>query len=538
MEILRDRRKILITVIFSSFFSVLLVFQSKIHFSGSIFQKFQRDIFQPFNIKDLFLFILLFLGMFVFFRTLAVIFFRIKKDDKLPADINDNVKACIFWGVTLLSVLIGVLFLLTSYPGTLVADSWSSIYQYLGVWKFNNHHPILFTAIVGFFLNIGRSVNDYNIGIFLFSLFQIVIMAVTEGYIAEWLYTKSHSVWVAGIAALYFLCNNIFYTYAIMVQKDTLFSVCIVLLSICLEQGNWNHWLSKFRLFLLLFAVAFLRNNGLMIDWLLFFVVLMFNRKKFPVKLIVSMLMALLLFSAVQGPVFRLLKIQTEAAESLGIPIQQIAYVINDEGEIEKEEYEFLEKVLPLEKWKEQYTPFFVDSIKNSGIDNEYLSENLLTFIKIWMKIMRRNFSRYVKAYALQTYGFWSIGTHNDYGFADNSAPVKGASGTGIYRRNILYEAVGIGFSKLKEVRFPDAGTLFWIFGGCVYLALIHEKRRSIMIYLPTFFLWITVMLATPVAFSLRYVFPFVLGLPCFVFYPFVLSDCCNDKCTGGAGAL
>ena len=71
-----------------------------------------------------------------------------------------------------------------------------------------------------------------------------------------------------------------------------------------------------------------------------------------------------------------------------------------------------------------------------------------------------------------------------------------------------------------------------------MYLALIHEKRRSIMIYLPTFFLWITVMLATPVAFSLRYVFPFVLGLPCFVFYPFVLSDCCNDKCTGGAGVL
>ncbi len=524
MEKLRDGRKVLITVMFSSFFSVLLVFQSKIHFSGSIFQKFQKDIFQPFNIKDFFLFMLLFLGMFVFFRALAAVFFRIKKDDHLPVEINGKVKARIFWSVTLLSALIGVLFLLTCYPGTLVADSWSSIYQSMGVWEFNNHHPILFTAIIGFFLNIGRSVNDLNIGIFLFSFFQIIIMSATEGYIAEWLYTQSHSVWVSGIAALYFLWNNIFCTYAIMVQKDTLFSVCIVLLSICLEQGNWSHWLSKWRLFLLMFAVAFLRNNGLIIDWLIFFVVLIFNRKTFPVKLMVNMLMALLFFSVVQGPVFRLLKIQTETAESLGIPIQQIAYVINDEGEIEKEEYEFLEKVLPLEKWKEHYTPFFVDSIKNSGIDNEYLSENLLTFIKIWMNIMSRNFTRYVKAYALQTYGFWSIGTHNDYGFADNAAPEKGASGTGIYRRNLLYEAVGIGFSKLKEVHFPDAGTLFWIFGGCVYLARIHEKRRRIMIYLPTFFLWITVMLATPVAFSLRYVFPFALGLPCFVFYPFITS--------------
>lgn len=525
-QAMTHKRRVLTTILFSSFFSLLLVFQSKINYSGSIFQRYHKGIFRPFSVKDLVLFVFLFMGWSVFLGTLYyVISRRIKKRMSTERKQIHRSKICIFWGVTFFSFVIGVLFLLTSYPGTLVADSWSSIYQYLGMWKLNNHHPILFTALVGLFLNIGRAMGDYNVGIFLFSIFQIAIMSVTEGYITSWLYTKCNSMLVAGITAAYFLFNNIFYTYAIMIQKDTLFSVCIILLSIRLEKGNWNNNFNRWKMLLLLFAVAFLRNNGLIIDWLIFFAMICFGREIFPVKLVRDTLIVLLVFSVVQGPIFNILKLQTETVESLGVPIQQIGYVIADDGELSKRESEFLDKLLPLERWKEQYAPFYVDSTKNNGMNNEYLSQNIMMFLKTWMGIMRRNVMRYIKAYALQTYGFWSLGTHNDYGFADNTAPLKGASGTGIYRRNILYEATGVGFSRFKEVCFPDAGTLFWVFSGCIYLMLMQGREKYIIIYLPVLFLWITVMLATPVAFSLRYVFAFAIGLPCFVFYPFIQID-------------
>jgi hypothetical protein len=67
------------------------------------------------------------------------------------------------------------------------------------------------------------------------------------------------------------------------------------------------------------------------------------------------------------------------------------------------------------------------------------------------------------------------------------------------------------------------SGTLLWL---CLLgMTLIWMQRRNgVAVYLPALLNWATVMIATPVAFSLRYVYIFALGLPFFLAIPFMTS--------------
>ena len=63
------------------------------------------------------------------------------------------------------------------------------------------------------------------------------------------------------------------------------------------------------------------------------------------------------------------------------------------------------------------------------------------------------------------------------------------------------------------------SGTLLWLcLAGC---ALVCTRRwDGAVMYLPAMLNWATVMIATPVAYSLRYVYIFAIGLPLFLALP------------------
>ena len=72
---------------------------------------------------------------------------------------------------------------------------------------------------------------------------------------------------------------------------------------------------------------------------------------------------------------------------------------------------------------------------------------------------------------------------------------------------------------------FIGAGTLFWIIVLSSTLLIINKKQKYIFVILPCLISWASIMVATPVAFSLRYVFMMVYSLPLIIMLPFMTKN-------------
>ncbi|HCR43190.1 MAG TPA: hypothetical protein DIV41_01290, partial [Ruminococcaceae bacterium] len=63
---------------------------------------------------------------------------------------------------------------------------------------------------------------------------------------------------------------------------------------------------------------------------------------------------------------------------------------------------------------REVYNPLTADNIKfNKNFDNEFLENNKAKFFKTWAGMFPHNVKEYIKAYCLETVGYWHIGTEN-----------------------------------------------------------------------------------------------------------------------------
>ncbi|MCS5464580.1 hypothetical protein NWO25_06850 [Enterococcus lactis] len=78
------------------------------------------------------------------------------------------------------------------------------------------------------------------------------------------------------------------------------------------------------------------------------------------------------------------------------------------------------------------------------------------------------------------------------------------------------------GMKKIIDARdFFGSGTLLWLAIGSALLAIFKKKYRYLLLFLPGMLVFATIMIATPVAFSLRYVFVLALSLPVYILSPF-----------------
>ena len=74
--------------------------------------------------------------------------------------------------------------------------------------------------------------------------------------------------------------------------------------------------------------------------------------------------------------------------ESVGIPLQQMARVVEENGKIGEEEEEFLDNLMPMEKYLEYYNPYLVDPIKWAPeFNTDYLNANKEEFFKTWFSL-------------------------------------------------------------------------------------------------------------------------------------------------------
>lgn len=407
-------------------------------------------------------------------------------------------------------------YLLALYPGVVLPDALSSLRQVFGDSPYSNHHPLSFTLLLGLFVNAPIPVS-VSAKIFLFSLFQTALLICAATGSLAWLRMRGLRTTPYLACTAFFCLCPVFPIYAMNVQKDVLYTVFCLALSICLVE--WEGKPAQFVPTLAAFVlVSAFRSNGVMVSFVCGAILLAVTVKRGVSTHMTAALTAsyVILYAAISLAIGAVAT-PPSRAEALGIPLQQIARTVTYDGNISQEDRAFLNRLMPLEEWPERYTPALVDSIKwAESFDAGYLAGHTKEFLAVWSRCLIPNFGTYVDAYVLETFGFWAPGFRNRYGYMDDRVH---ENNFGIERRDLAQELFGgnVAANLVEHRWFIGSGTLLWLVLGGLWLTVMRQNWRMMLLYTPALVSFMSILIATPVAFSLRYVFVFALGLPMYL---------------------
>lgn len=421
---------------------------------------------------------------------------------------------------------------LTFFPGNCGPDTWESLSMAEGLIPWTNHHPVLFTGammvvrkLTGFLPMTG------SVGVF--SLLQMMAVAAALAYLTfRILRTRVHvfcKIFAVGMFALHPFVGM----YSVYLSKDVLFSVIMVLLSIKLYDvlDGKGELLAKplecVKLSVLFLLSSMLRNNGMYIA-IIMAVIFLVLFKKYWKQILILFACAIGLFQIWQGPVFKAMGIEKQSfAEAASVPLQQIGYVLWEGETFSEEDMAFLEELMPIEKVKEVYQPGYTDPYKfDEAFNDDFLNDHVGKFLGVWWNGCKSHFGSYVKAYLMQTVGYWHYGETNSVctqGCTENEL--------GVAQVDIIENITGISLEPVFEklVLAGRKAPIVCMLGSMamqismVFLLILQYVRRKCarqaIWLLPLVILWGTIMIATPAFCLLRYLFPI------FLLWPFLFAE-------------
>ena len=423
----------------------------------------------------------------------------------------------------LLCILCWLPYFLYQYPGIMTPDSINQLEQVLHVIPYSNHHPFLHTLLIGFFYNIGyKLTGNMVVAVSFYTFFQMCMLALTVSYLIGTLRQFRLRSLGCFIITLFYALIPYHAVFSVTVWKDILFAAGVLFFGCSMLRLLKEITISS----LIVMGISGLvmclfRSNGWYAYFLcLPFLLLYFRRKAktvFPVLIGVFAVAVI-----VKYPVMNSLSvIQPDLIESLSVPTQQITAVICNDRPLTQEQLTLIENVVDLTYVKDLYNPYYADNIKElvRAGHQDYLVAHKGEFLKLWIQLGLAYPGDYLEAYIHQTYGYWYPDSFYLVAEAEGvSATSLGVSHTPLIGGPLVVKGKEIAI-KLGGM-LPLYGTLWsmgvalWVLIFCIGNSFIRREKRKLILYLPTVALFLTVMLATPVATEFRYVYFLVFGLP------------------------
>ena len=351
----------------------------------------------------------------------------------------------------------------------------------------------------------------------------MLLMALIMAYfIARCVRRGLHRAFVVLLIIYTALCP-LYPFYGISLWKDTIFSIAMFAFSLFLfatVAGDEDMKTVDYVWYgVLLLLVIFLRNNGLYIAAFTALITFLILRRQFRAKaqrLGIISLAVIIASIIIQGPVYDSLGFNSiKKGESLGIPIQQTAYIIASGGVIEDEAYEVLDEIMPMYNWITLYDPVVADTIKfDPSFNRTYFNMRTGDFIKAYLTLIKDNPIPALKGYMLATMGFWDATKSSSIAYICNTH-----FGNATFFMTDYFEYyLGWSFKKLVEPKhYLSSGLMVWFMLLTLVAALSKRRYRLVIPILPTIGLWLTLMIATPVSFSFRYVYSLFLCIPLYI---------------------
>lgn len=519
--------------------SLILLFTMEFHYTQSdIFGDNTMVFLSKFKLIDFFIAIIFFVFQILCFYLLDKVLS--KKNKTRKKDLITYSSKKLFFISVIIMLLAWAPYYLSFFPGGIYSDTLKNYYQAVnGMWKSNV--PVLYTLFIRGIYYI--SFKNPNIVFTILTLIQIMAFVLVFAYLINIL--KKYKV---NKYAIYLVLGVFsFYPripiYVLSLWKDSLFSIFLLLLvikffNIYMENGrNLNNGFEVFKIILISFFVCVFRNNGyhFIILLLIIFAFIYKDKLKEYKLFFISYLSLIICMIIFFGPILRMYKLDTPFMESLGIPFQQISYVVVNEKNIPKEDMEVINKILPKDIIISTYQPMIVDNLKLSvSFDHDYLESHKVKFFKTYIHLFFKYPLDYIKSYLYMTVGYWNYFT-NCYGTGSHS--IKDFY-LFMYspKEAVVYADIKTNYNVLKDVFHIDLSNIIFKYAQkannsgiftlllfiSIYICLYKKNYKNLIFYLPSLFLLFTLLLATPAAFSSRYIIYNILFMPFGFILPFI----------------
>lgn len=485
----------------------------------------------PYHLRDFALFVMLLPGLFALFAV-PVQLLQARRESRQKGILEPCMDRLGARWVLLLSVIVflgWIPYMVIYWPGFIFGDSLSSLSQAMGWTVLSNHHPVAYTIYLKCWLKFAGVLGlDSTVGVGLSSIFQSVLMSLSFGLLARWVVVRGGIRPVAGIAiALVFSMTPYIATYGIALWKDPLFSSAVVVLSMCLADYVWSKGeIAEKRSWIALLlasslVMVFFRNNGvyILLGALALLVIFLIAKSRLryakgSCRVIGCIAAVLLVFGIVTGPVYSFGGVaSSEASESVGIPLNQMARVVAIDGEMPESDREYMNSIYPLEEYKLTYTPCCTDNLKWApDFNNSALSEGLWGH---WASMLIRNPNAYFQAWELQTYGFWAVNPGNsDRLWSGNISAGAPQNASAAYVDQLVSYGIEPNPAALdeswNEMLPMDSWSIpiSWLFWAVLYLSiwlLAAGKGRWVFALIPSIILVATLAIASPIYYWPRY---------------------------------
>ncbi len=516
----------------STVLSFATVLMTRVHYGGSVSGTAQENYFTDFGVSAIVLFFFLSVAFYLAVSFLDARLYRYLQRlcARKETDGDSSLKT---WGIII--AIAWLPYYLSYYPGGIYSDTFNSI-SYCLTGTLCNRHPLFYNFLIDLAIKCGNLFGqdlEWSMGLF-FGV-QMILMGAELLFLLHWMnghrIRRAVRTWVMAFMVFFPLIP----IYASSVWKDTPFAMAFMFwflfavdLYLGMRRGDWR--LQTFIGFLVgMFLVAFTRNNGI---YVVAFVAIVFIpltitcRLPFSKKLFTYgvLMLSVLMIAFIQGPGYRKMGvIPTDVVEDIGMPIQQICSVVVHDGNITDAQKESINRFIPYDNIQEYFKPCVVDSIKwYAGMDWGYLELHKGEFWDLWKHLFLQNPGIYIEEYLLETLGFWNVDVSGPNGYAETEV---WSNDYGLVQTDYFERIFGFSFQHFVNPRcYISCAWFFWFFFVCMIFVMKHYGFWNCFLFMPQMAVWLTLMVATPIAISLRYVAPLLFTLPFVALVPILLE--------------
>lgn len=555
------------TLLFSALFAAGYMLSCKIYTKG-LWSLPQDCYFIPMNAGLAIRFVLMFVLSFFVLCMTRVMQRRIVERSRRKKKEMAAVPAFRAWLLAFaVMFLLWLPYLLSHNPGGIFSDTQSAFREALAMdtegWHgIYNHNPILYTMIIRGMILISRRFFDGSLqtAVTLLTWFQYLLMCAVMAGLPAFLAKRGASRLFFWGITLFSGLFSLYPLYAVSNWKDTMFGVYIYWYLLCLLEylypvksereypgRTWYLWY-----FASAMLVCFGRNNGKYIVYVITAILFIHalhrwrkagklpksdrreskreekrrkkeesftSHKKRATSLLAELLLLVVIVQGITGPLYDSMDYNRDnTTESVGVIMQQMAAVEYYGGVMTEENEFFMGMLLPEDVIREHHIPMLFDPLKFSDdyitLQSYIIDMYPVRFLKNYLTMFWNNPMICLKAWLLETAGFWTWNIEDDDDVAI-LGPMENCD-YDITQTDYLGRWTGMDARGILNgtVLWKGGGVYFWIMLYTLYVCLCRRDRKGMLILLPGFLLWLTIMAATPIALCLRYIFVLVMYLP------------------------
>ncbi len=479
----------------------------------------------PSSKKFLFFITVKLFAIFLLFYIIIKLFYKkinnIKKNTNKEYKLFTNNKKSFFL-IALLIFIAYIPYLINSLPGNLNYDFIVQINQALNNEALTNHHPYIHTLFIKLCLNLGKMLNSYNIGILIYTLFQVILSCFTFSFIIYYMARQKVEIKFRLFTLLFFMLFPIYPLYSMWLTKDIIFSLFITLITIGIIELCTNKKIIKSNKYIFLMILVFLlamlsRKNGIYIILILFPFTLIANRKNW-IRILTMFVIPILIFIILDNPVRKSFGVlDGSKAEMYSISSQQMARIYKYEFQnLTPQQKETIESYIMSDNIRELYNPLIADPIK--GILNiEKINSNKLELLKFNLELLIKYPTRSIESFLCTTYRFYYLDNDGAKGLenfkTDSSALIANMLPKDTNIRNDFYNInfINVINDKIYKNDIPllstmtNPGFYFNLLIICLGYLIYKKNYKYILGFIPLSLVLLT-QLAGPMV-DIRYVY-------------------------------